>query len=83
MVAENVEATVPPPAVKVGAKETGCGPEDTLRNPEPPAVLAGVACNWSSTCEETVNPPVPAVVRQINSDAVVTAAAPVPDVVPE
>jgi len=82
--AENFEGTVVEGvAVNVGAKEVGWGPEDTLRYPEPPEADAGVAGNWSSTCEETVNPPVPAVVRQINSDAVVIAFVPVPDVVPE
>ena len=82
--AENAEATVVEGvAVKAGAKEVGGGPEDTLRYPAPPEADAGVAGNWSSTCEETVKPPVPAVVVQINSAAVVMAFAPVPDVVPE
>jgi hypothetical protein len=70
-------------AVKVVENFTGTGPEATDRYPEPPAVLAGVAGSKSSTCEETVNPPAPAVVVQTNSVAVVTLLAPVPDAVPE
>ncbi len=82
MSAENVAAT-DPPAVKLGVKDTGAGPVPTLRDPTPPAALAGVGASCPRIDAGTVNPPVPAVVLQINSVTAVIALLPVPVVLPE
>ena len=70
-------------AVKVVENCAGGGPDDTDKNPAPPAVAAGVAGNRFRTCEEMVSPPVPAVVVQVNRVAVVTTFDPDPVAVPE